>query len=125
MLTVVPFKVTDEADHWSSPRCALVEADNNEQAIERFVAACVYPNADSSVWGESADWGSRPERLEDGDFYIVGSDPTDPHADIDEPTTIMLSVLDGKVQAFETTDEAEEYRDELHADDWVYTSVED
>lgn len=125
MYFVVPYKVTDEADIWSSPRCALIEADDTEKAVEDFILACVHPHADSTVWGNAANWGTRPERLEDGDFYIVGSDPTDPDADLDEPTTIMLSILEDKTQGFETQEEAEDYRDGLCTFEWAYTGLDD
>lgn len=116
MLAVVPFKTSDEGGAWESPRAAIVEADTSEEAIEKFVEACVYPYADPIVWGEVADKGSAPDRTEDGHFYIAYADE---ESDGDgETVCIHFEIL--KVALFENEEEAEDYRDGFHTYEWAF-----
>lgn len=115
MFAVVPFQITDEAGAWGSPRAAIVEASTFEEAVEKFVAAGVYPHADSTLWGDAADQGSSPEHAGDYHYYIVYGD------DEDDTITIDLSIMEKRVKLFEDEVEAEEYRDtDLRTYTWAF-----
>ena len=121
MFIVVPFKKTDEGGDWGWPKCAMVEGDSVEDGTDKFVEAAVYPSADSYVWGKIADCGSSPEQAEGHHYYIVGP----PDSESDEGVCIDLSIDEDRARAFETEEQAEQYRDrEIKTHKWVFTSTE-
>lgn len=118
MYAVVPFQITDEAGSWGSPSAAVVEAETFEESVEKFIAACVYPHADTEVWGDAADQGSSPENAGDYHYYIV-------YDDDEEAVTIDLSIMEKRVKLFEDYDDAEEYRDtDIRTLSWAYDDRE-
>lgn len=124
---VVPFQVTDGEDNWTDLKAALVfiedEALQNPQfgiseGISDFIGGYVYPHADSTVWGQCADWGSAPEHAGDGGYYITAVNPAEADED-EEMQTTMLQIREPTAKAFKTLRDAEKWRDGLRVFEWA------
>lgn len=122
----VPFQVTDGEDNWTDLKVALIFIQDDvvenpqfgiSEGTREFIEGYVHPHADSKVWGPCADWGSSPEALEDGGYYITAVNPAEADEE-EEMQTTMLQVRD-TAKAFKTLRDAENYRDSLKVYEWV------
>jgi hypothetical protein len=113
LIFVIPYASEDEMGYgvfWAK----MIRASSQEDAMEYFMSSL--EGGDSWIWGAARDdWGSSPERADEGMWYMTTYDPESEDQDNPESLVYALTPRPEMVKGFDTEEEAKAYALEINA----------